>query len=174
MRQSRAVEIAVGVFVALGLAALLMLALRVANITAYVNDDGYHVSASFASVAGLRERAPVTVAGVRVGRVTAIEFDPRTFEAVVTMRIGERYKLPEDTLASVYTAGLLGEKYIALEPGGADEDLADGGRIQLTQSAVVLEQLIGQFIFNRPDGDGGGAGEADPFGDDGLPPGWAP
>lgn len=179
MRQSRAVEIAVGVFVALGLAGLLMLALQAANIGAYLDDEAYRVEASFSSVAGLRERAPVTVAGVRVGRVAEIGFDQQNFEAVVTLRIDARYQLPEDTLASVYTAGLLGEKYISLAPGGAETNLGDGDKIQLTQPAVVLEELIGQFIFNR---DGGG-GEQEPGADkdqgegggqDGLPEGWAP
>lgn len=147
---SRTVEIWVGIFVAAGMAALFMLAMRVSNVTASLEDDGYTVTARFENISGLKERSPVTVAGVTIGRVRSIGFDPTTFEAVVSMNISNRYRnLPEDTSASIFTAGLLGEKYVGLEPGGADELLGDGDEIQLTQSSLVLEQLIGQFLFSK-------------------------
>lgn len=150
MVQSRTIEIGVGLFVAAGMAALFMLAMRVSNLTTLTGEEGYEVRAHFENVSGLKVRAPVTMAGVQIGRVADIGFDEQTFEAVVTMRIDDRFNtLPEDTSASVLTAGLLGEKYIGLEPGGAEDVLADGDRIQLTQSSLILEQLIGQFLFSQ-------------------------
>jgi len=149
MRQTTKVEIAVGVFVALGLAALFMLAMKVSNISALSEDKGYDVKVLFENVGGLKVRAPVTVAGVRIGRVVGISFDDKLYEAVVTLRIRNNYRLPSDSNASVYTAGLLGEQYVALEPGGADTYLKDGDRITLSQSAVILEQVIGRVLFNK-------------------------
>ena len=149
MRQTTKVEIAVGVFVALGLAALFMLAMKVSNISALSEDKGYDVKVLFENVGGLKVRAPVTVAGVRIGRVVGISFDDKLYEAVVTLRIRNNYRLPSDSNASVYTAGLLGEQYVALEPGGADTYLKDGDRITLSQSAVKLEQVIGRVLFNK-------------------------
>jgi phospholipid/cholesterol/gamma-HCH transport system substrate-binding protein len=150
MMQSRTIEVAVGAFVALGLAALLMLALQVSNLSTYNDDDGYEVSARFTNIGGLRERSKVAVAGVRIGRVESIDYDEEGFEAVVHMRIESRYdKLPLDTSASIFTAGLLGENFVSLEPGGDIEYLEDGGEITLTQSALVLEQVIGQFLFSK-------------------------
>ena len=156
MFQSRTAEIIVGLFIAAGIAALFFLAMQVSNLNSLGDDEGYLVNASFQNVGGLKVRSPVTVAGVRVGRVAAIEYDSDTFEAVVTMRISHLYdKFPEDTAASIFTAGLLGEQYIGLEPGGAEEVLADGDRITLTQSALVLEQIIGQFLFSQASEPGG-------------------
>ncbi len=150
MMQSRTVEIWVGLFIAAGMAALFMLAMQVSNLTVVSNDEGYVVTARFENISGLKVRSPVTVAGVRVGRVTDIGFDPQTFEAVVSMRINSEYnQLPADTSASIFTAGLLGEQYIGLEPGGEMEYLEDGSEIVLTQSALILEQLIGQFLFSK-------------------------
>lgn len=150
MFQSRTVEIWVGVFIAAGLAALFMLAMQVSNLTVVGNEDGYRVTARFENISGLNVRSPVTIAGVRVGRVTDISFDPQTFEAVVTLTIDSSYKeIPDDTSASVFTSGLLGEKYIGLEPGGSMEYLQDGDEIQLTQSSLILERLIGQFLFKK-------------------------
>lgn len=150
MLDSRSVEIWVGLLVAAGLAALFVLAMQVSNLTVINEDGGYSVTARFQNVSGLKVRAPVTMAGVRIGRVTDISFDPKIFEAVVTLRIGGRYNaLPADTSASVFTAGLLGEKYISLEPGGDDAVLKNGSEIRLTQSSLVLEQLIGQFLFSK-------------------------
>jgi phospholipid/cholesterol/gamma-HCH transport system substrate-binding protein len=150
MMQVRTVEIWVGVFVAAGLAALFMLAMQVSNLTVVGDDQGYTIKARFENISGLKVRSPVTVAGVRVGRVTAIDFDPQTFQAVVSMRIGAAYnQLPLDTSAAVLTSGLVGEKYVGLEPGGDMDVLQDGGEITLTQSTLVLEQMIGKFLFDK-------------------------
>jgi phospholipid/cholesterol/gamma-HCH transport system substrate-binding protein len=168
MKQSRAVEIAVGLFVAGGMAALFMLAMQVSNLSTTVSGESYRISAAFDNIGGLKVRSPVTVSGVRVGRVESIGYDFQTFEAVVELSIGSQYdSFPEDTTASIFTSGLLGEQYVALEPGGSEENLKPGDRIQLTQSALVLEQLIGQFLYNTassaakaepaPSGDASGA-----------------
>jgi len=147
---NRTVEIGVGLFVALGIAALFMLAMQVSNLGTFVSaDDSYLLEAGFENIGGLKVRSPVTVSGVRVGRVAAIDYDDEAFEAVVTLRIKSSYDgFPEDTSASIFTAGLLGEQYIALEPGGSMDNLADGDRLQLTQSALVMEQIIGQFLYS--------------------------
>ncbi|SCZ50569.1 phospholipid/cholesterol/gamma-HCH transport system substrate-binding protein [Thiohalomonas denitrificans] len=148
--RSRMIEIWVGVFVAGGLAALSMLAMQVSNLTSVGEADGYEIKARFDNISGLNVRSPVTMAGVRIGRVVDIDFDEKTFEAVVSMRIESQYdQLPEDSSASVFTSGLLGEKYVGLEPGGALDNLADGDVIHLTQSSLVLERLIGQFLFSQ-------------------------
>lgn len=150
MMQSRTVEIWVGLFIAAGMAALFMLAMQVSNLTVVSSDEGYTVTAKFDNIGGLKVRSPVTVAGVRVGRVSNIGFDPQTFQAVVSLNISNQYnELPLDTSASIFTAGLLGEQYIGLEPGGDMEMLKQGDEIMLTQSALVLEQLIGQFLFSK-------------------------
>jgi phospholipid/cholesterol/gamma-HCH transport system substrate-binding protein len=153
---SRNVEIWVGLFVAMGMAALFMLAMQASNLASLTRSDGYLITAGFENVGGLKLRSPVTVSGVRVGRVEAIDYDDSTFEAVVSMRINSEYdSFPEDTTASIYTSGLLGEQYVALEPGGSMENLGDGDRVQLTQSALVMEQVIGQFLYNAAaDGSG--------------------
>jgi len=150
MLHSRTIEIWVGLFVAAGLAALFMLAMQVSNLTVVSEGEGYNVVARFENISGLKVRSPVTMAGVRVGRVTHIGFDPKTFEAVVTLHIDGKYnQLPADTSASIFTAGLLGEQYVGLEPGGDMEVLKDGSEITLTQSALILEQMIGQFLFSK-------------------------
>lgn len=150
MERVRAIEIGVGLFVAAGLAALFMLAMQVSNLSSMSNEVGYQLVARFENVGGLKVRSPVSVGGVRVGRVAAIDYDMETFEAVVRLNISQGYdQFPTDTSARIFTAGLLGEQYVALEPGGADEVLKDGDRIQLTQSALVLEQIIGQFLFSK-------------------------
>lgn len=146
----KGVEIAVGLFVAAGIAALFMLAMKVSNLSAFGEEKGYQVTARFDNIGGLKVRAPVRVGGVRIGHVTDIAYDDKTYEAVVGMVLGSEYdRLPRDTAASIYTAGLLGEQYIGLEPGGAQEFLAQGDRIEHTQSALVLEQLIGQVLFSK-------------------------
>jgi len=154
MDQSRTLEIWVGVFIALGLAALVVLAMQVSNLASYTREESvYHLTARFDNIGGLKVRSPVSVGGVRVGRVDGIDFDMNTFEAVVSLAIASRYnKFPADTSAQIFTAGLLGEQYVALEPGGDTEVLKDGGEIHLTQSALVLEQIIGQFLYNKADG----------------------
>ena len=150
MVSKHALEIWVGMFVAAGLAALFMLAMKVSNMSAFADDEGYSVKARFENVGGLKIRSPVSMAGVRVGRVADISFDAKTYEAVVTMRIAEQYNtLPKDTSASIFTAGVLGENYVGLEAGAQDDYLKNGDTIKITQSAVVLENLIGQFLFNK-------------------------
>ena len=152
MMYSRTVQIWVGLFVVAGMAALLMLSMKVSNISAFTETEGYEIFAHFQNIGGLKVRSPVTMAGVVVGRVSAINFDNKSYEAVVTMNIQDRYNiLPEDTSASIFTAGLLGEQYISLEPGGSEVLLKAGDNIQLTQSAVVLEQIIGQFLVSQGD-----------------------
>ena len=144
---TRIVEIWVGIFVAAGAAALFMLAMKVSNLASYTDDAGYSLTAKFEDASGLKVRSPVAMAGVRLGRVTDIKFDNQSLEAIVTMRIESKYNtLPKDTSASIYTAGLLGEKYVGLEPGGDEASLKNGDRIKLTQSSMVLEKLIGQFV----------------------------
>lgn len=150
MRQTRTIEISTGFFIILGFASLFFLATQTTNIQAYSGNSGYTVTASFTNVGGLKVRAPVTMAGVHVGQVTAIHLDPRTFSAIVSMQISQRYnQIPDDSSASILTSGLLGEQYIGLAPGGAEAFLKNGSRIQYTQSAIILENLIGQLLFNK-------------------------
>lgn len=144
---TRIVEIWVGIFIAAGAAALFMLAMKVSNLATYANDEGYVITAKFEDASGLKVRSPVAMAGVRLGRVTDIKFDNLSLQAIVTMRIESQYKtLPKDSSASIYTAGLLGEKYVGLEPGGDEASLQQGDKIKLTQGSMVLEKLIGQFV----------------------------
>ena len=150
MPRLRTLEILVGAFMAAGFLALFFLAMEVSNLSADVGGDGYRLQARFENVGSLKVRAPVTIAGVRVGRVEVIDFDQQRFEALVTLRIDPRYQqIPEDTIASIFTAGLLGEQYISLSPGGSEVNLVDGGLLEQTQSALVLEQMIGQFLFKK-------------------------
>ncbi|HHO69361.1 MAG TPA: outer membrane lipid asymmetry maintenance protein MlaD, partial [Gammaproteobacteria bacterium] len=136
-----------------GAAALFVLAMQVSNLSQLNHGDTYRVSAEFENVGGLKVRSPVKVSGVRVGRVSAIDYDTERYQAVVEMQLEKKYdKFPEDTSASIFTAGLLGEQYIALEPGGAEDYLEDGSQIEITQSALVLEQLVGKFLFNKAAG----------------------
>lgn len=147
-------ELAVGVFVALGLAAFFMLAMKVSNIAELGEDKGYKVTARFENIGGLKVRAPITLGGVRIGRVAGIDLDPQSYEAVVTLSIDPKYdRLPIDSSASILTSGLLGEQYIGLEPGGMDDYLKNGGALKLTQSALVLEKLIGRMLTNATSGD---------------------
>ncbi len=139
----------VGFFVALGMAALLFLALKVGNLSSSHLSDTYVVQAKFDNIGGLKVRGPVKSAGVLVGRIAEIRFDPATYEAVVTMNIDGRYRFPKDTFASIFTAGLLGEQYVGLDVGGDEKMIQPGDTIAKTQSAVVLEKLISQFLFNK-------------------------
>ena len=139
----------VGFFVVLGFAALLFLALRVGNVSSANFADTYQLTAKFDNIGGLKVRGPVKSAGVVVGRVTEIRFDPQTYEAVATLTIDSRYRFPKDTFVSILTAGLLGEQYIGLDAGGDEKMLGQGDVIAKTQSAVVLEKLISQFMFNK-------------------------
>ncbi len=139
----------VGLFVVIGIGAVAFLALRVGNLTSLQSTPSYHLEAAFDNIGGLKLRAPVKAAGVVVGRVDRVRFDPKTYQAIVTMRIDDTYQFSKDTIASILTSGLLGDVYIGLDPGGDTQMLADGGRIAKTQSAVVLEKLIGQFLFDK-------------------------
>lgn len=147
---NRTVEILVGAFMAAGLVAFFFLAMQVSNLSTTSNGDGYEVTARFDNIGSLKVRSPVTMAGVRVGRVSEIGFDRRTYEAVVTLRIESEYNvIPDDSFAKIFTAGLLGEQYIGLDPGGSEKFLQQGSEISLTQSALVLEEIIGQFLFSK-------------------------
>ncbi|MEN8107215.1 MAG: outer membrane lipid asymmetry maintenance protein MlaD [Pseudomonadota bacterium] len=149
MGNSRVIEIAVGFFIVAGMAALFLLAMQVSNLSNMGTGETYVITASFENIGALKVRSPVTVSGVRVGRVDTIDYDNEAFEAVVSLRIESAYNsFPEDTSASIFTAGLLGEQYIALEPGGSEANLVAGDRILLTQSALVMEQIIGQFLYS--------------------------
>lgn len=145
----KSIEVLVGLFVLLGMAGLLFLALKAANLASFGQHKGYRVSAKFDNIGGLKPRAPVRSAGVTVGRVTRISLDPKTYQGVVRMEIDDHVKFPKDTSAKILTAGLLGDQYIGLEPGADEKELAPNDTIRQTQSAVVLENLIGQLIFNR-------------------------
>jgi phospholipid/cholesterol/gamma-HCH transport system substrate-binding protein len=144
-----ALDLWVGIFVAIGIAAILFLALKVGNLLTFSNEPGYRVEAAFDNIGGLKLRAPVKAAGVVVGRVETIRLDPKTYQAVVGMKIDQGYQFSRDTIASILTSGLLGEVYVGLDIGGDPQMLADGGRIAKTQSAIVLEKLIGQFLFDK-------------------------
>jgi len=138
-----------GIFMVIGIGAMLFLALKVANLAAFSASDSYQVNAKFDNIGGLKVRAPVKSAGVVVGRVGEIRFDNDSFEAVVGLNLDGRYKFPKDTSAKILTSGLLGEQYIGLTAGGDSDNLKAGDTIRITQSAVVLENLIGQFLYNK-------------------------
>ena len=139
----------VGFFVALGITAVMFLALKVGNLSSAHLSESDVLQAKFDNIGGLKVRGPVKSAGVLVGRITDIQFDPATYEAVVSMTIDGRYRFPKDTFASIYTAGLLGEQYVGFDAGGDEKMLKAGDTIAKTQSAVVLEKLISQFLFSK-------------------------
>ncbi|MEY2686483.1 MAG: hypothetical protein RL375_681 [Pseudomonadota bacterium] len=145
----RSIEILVGLFVLLGLAAVVFLALKAANLTSLSGGDTYALTARFDNIGGLKTRAPVRSAGVVVGRITGISLDAKTFQGVVKLEINKGFEFPKDSSAKILTAGLLGDQYIGIEPGGDMANLVAGDVITQTQSAVVLENLIGQFLFNK-------------------------
>lgn len=149
---SRKIEILVGLFVAAAIAAFFMLAVNVSNMNTYGGGDSYELNARFDNIGGLKVRSPVAAGGVRIGRVTDIQYNNDTYEAVVIMSIEAQYdKFPIDTAASVFTSGLLGEQFIGFEPGAEEDYLKNGDVIDLTQSALVLEQIIGQFLYSKAD-----------------------
>ncbi len=151
---SRKVEILVGLFVAAATAAFFMLAMSVSNLSSYGNGESYQLTASFDNIGGLKVRSPVAAGGVTIGRVSDIQYNSETYEAIVVMSIEEKYnKFPIDTSASIFTSGLLGEQFIGFEPGAEEEYLKQGDKIDLTQSALVLEQIIGQFLYSKADED---------------------
>jgi phospholipid/cholesterol/gamma-HCH transport system substrate-binding protein len=149
MMDRRLLDLWVGIFVVAGIGALFVLALQVSNASSFNTAQSYRVIAEFDNIGGLRARAPVKSAGVLVGRVEEIGFDNQKFVARVVLRVDQRYEFPKDTAASILTSGLLGEQYIGLDGGGDDQMLKDGDVMRLTQSAVVLEKLIGQFLYGR-------------------------
>lgn len=147
--QRKSLDIWVGLFVLLGASALMFLALKAGNMSAMTFDKTYPVVTRFDNIGGLKPRAPVKSAGVVVGRVGEISFDDKGYQALVTLNLEERYKFPKDSSAKILTSGLLGEQYIGIEAGGDSETLVSGDKITMTQSAVVLENLISQFLFNK-------------------------
>ncbi|HTD91495.1 MAG TPA: outer membrane lipid asymmetry maintenance protein MlaD [Burkholderiales bacterium] len=147
--QRSTIDLWVGLFVMAGVGALLVLAMKVGNMSGASVSETYQLTAQFDNIGGLKSRAPVKSAGVVVGRVAAIQFDNEKFVARVTLNIDKSYKFPKDTSASIMTSGLLGEQYIGLEGGGDPANLNSGDRIKQTQSAVVLEKLIGQFLYSK-------------------------
>lgn len=153
--QRTTMDLWVGLFVILGVGALLILSLKVGNLNTYNAGESYQLVGHFENIGGLKIRAPVKSSGVVVGRVTDIQFSLETYEALVTLSIDNRYLFPKDTFASILTAGLLGEQYIGLDAGGDEAMLESGDKIMKTNSAVVLEKMIGQFLFDRAADDDG-------------------
>lgn len=147
--ERRVVDLWVGLFVVAGIVALMMLALKVGNFGAYSPKDVYVISAHFDNIGGLKEQAPVRSSGVVVGRVAGIRFDTKKFDAEVTIAMDGKFKFPSDTTAAILTSGILGENYVGLEAGGGDDNLKQGDEIKLTQSAVVLEKIISQFLYSK-------------------------
>jgi phospholipid/cholesterol/gamma-HCH transport system substrate-binding protein len=148
MQHTKTQDTFVGLFVASGIVGLFFLALQVSNLSSFTEHDSYTITARFENSGGLKVKSPVSSAGVKIGQVSSISFDPKTYESVVKLNIDKKYNtLPDDTTASVFTAGLLGEQYVNLEAGGSDEYLKDGGKIEITQSAIILEKALGQFLF---------------------------
>lgn len=147
--QRATLDLWVGIFVVAGIAAILFLALKVGNMGSFNGGATYTVTAEFDNIGGLKPQAPIKSAGVVVGRVSDITFDSTRYEAKVTMKLDKRYPFPKDSSVAIMTSGLLGEQYIALEAGGETKMLAEGDSLTLTQGAVVLENLIGQFLYNK-------------------------
>jgi phospholipid/cholesterol/gamma-HCH transport system substrate-binding protein len=149
MMTRRELDLWVGIFAVAGIGAMLFLSLKVANLASFSSADSYQIKAKFDNIGGLKVRAPVKSAGVVVGRVGEVRFDNESFEAVVTLNLDSRYQFPKDSSAKILTSGLLGEQYIGLSPGGDSANLKGGDSLKLTQSAVVLENLISQFLYSK-------------------------
>ncbi|MFI3122841.1 MAG: outer membrane lipid asymmetry maintenance protein MlaD [Methylococcales bacterium] len=148
MQHTHTQDTLVGLFVATGIASLFFLGLQVSNLSSFSHGNTYEITARFSNSGGLKVKSAVSAAGVKIGSVKAITFDQKTYESVVKMDIDAQYKtLPDDSSASVYTAGLLGEQYVSLDGGGSDEYLKNGSKIEITNSALVLEKALGQFLF---------------------------
>jgi len=155
MMTRKELDLWVGIFAVVGIGAILFLSLKVANLASFSSSDTYQINAKFENIGGLKIRAPVKSAGVVVGRVGDIRFDNESFEAVVALNLDSRFKFPRDSSAKILTSGLLGEQYIGITAGGDSAFLKAGDTLKLTQSAVVLENLIGQFLYNKAaEGDG--------------------
>lgn len=149
MQNTKTQDTLVGLFVACGIAALFFMAMQISNLSIFSKNASYTVLARFENSGGLKVKSPVSIAGVRIGRIGNISIDKTSFESIVEMQIDTQYQLPDDTSASIYTAGLLGEQYINLEPGGSETFILPNDFIDITQSAVVLEEIIGQFLFSK-------------------------
>ena len=149
------VDLWVGLFVALGLLALLFLALKAGNVDSMFKSEGYKIYAEFDNIGGLKAKAPVKSAGVVVGRVESVSFSNESLRAVVSARIDEEFKFPKDSSLSILTAGLLGDQFLGIDPGGDVDNLVDGDRVRITQSAIVLEKVIGQFLYGKMSEGGG-------------------
>jgi len=150
MNKRYGIEVMVGIFMVFGVLALFFLAMRVSHLNLNAATEGYRVTAHFSNIGSIKVRSPVTMAGVRIGQVEAVQFDKASYEAIVTLRINAGIDtIPIDTFANIFTSGLLGEQYLALSPGGSPDYLRDGDEITNTQSALVLEQMIGQFLFKK-------------------------
>lgn len=147
--QRQSLDVWVGLFVLLGALALMFLALKVGNMSTMSFGSNYMIVARFDNIGGLKPRAPVKSAGVVVGRVESVGFNDKTFQAQVTLRMQTEYQFPKDSSAKILTSGLLGEQYIGIEPGGDEKNFVEGDRIKITQSAIVLENLISQFLFSK-------------------------
>jgi phospholipid/cholesterol/gamma-HCH transport system substrate-binding protein len=153
--KTRQLELTVGLFMSAGMVALFFLAMQVSNLGSLTIDRGYEVTARFDNIGGLKVRSPVSMAGVRIGRVTAIHYDQESYQAVVILRIQSEFnRIPDDSFAKIYTSGLLGEQYVGLDPGSSEESLVDGSEISMTQSALMLEELVGQMIFSAAEAGG--------------------
>jgi phospholipid/cholesterol/gamma-HCH transport system substrate-binding protein len=153
MQQTRSVELGTGLFVLLGFAALFFLTTQTTGSNDFSASEAFQVTARFENVGSLTDRAPVAMSGVTIGRVSSVEFDPESLDAVVTFMIDGRFdQIPDDSDASILTAGLLGSQYIGLQPGGSDLYLEEGSEIQFTQSAIVIENLISKYLFNQDSG----------------------
>ncbi len=143
------VDLWVGLFVAVGIGALLFLALKAGNVDSIIKSEGYSVSAEFDNIGGLKAKAPVKSAGVIVGRVSSVNFSNQSLRAVVKLDLNKRFQFPKDSSASILTAGLLGDQFVGIDPGGSLENLVAGDRLRITQSAIVLEKVIGQFLYGK-------------------------
>jgi phospholipid/cholesterol/gamma-HCH transport system substrate-binding protein len=147
--EKKSVEILVGIFVLLGMLGVVFLALKAANLGTFSSGDTYTLYAKFDNIGGLKVRAPVRSAGVTVGRVVSISLDPKTYQGVVHLEVERKIQFPSDSSARILTSGLLGDQYIGVEAGGEEKNFQPGDTIKQTQSAVVLESLISQFLFNK-------------------------
>jgi phospholipid/cholesterol/gamma-HCH transport system substrate-binding protein len=150
MRQSRAIDVSTGLFVLLGMAAILFLVTQITNREFAWGDESYRLTAQFENIGGLKAGAPVSMAGVTIGRVESIGYDMQAFKADVTLRIDASYdRIPNDSDASIYTAGLLGGQYIGITPGNSEDAYRDGDRVEFVQDAIVLENLISKYLFSQ-------------------------
>ena len=147
MHNTKTQDTLVGLFVACGIVALFFMAMQISNLSPFSEENVYSITARFENSGSLKIKSPVSLAGVRIGRIANISIDKDSYESVVEMHIESQYNLPDDTSASIFTAGLLGEQYVSLEPGGSEEFLEPNSSIDITQSAIVLEEVIGQFLF---------------------------